>query len=79
MENIELPRPLHATQVDIYTKHTKEWKVTQLQASPGQELRHVLFAHPAKHLELFQVAHVRLLILSKGDALNDRRPFQLQN
>lgn len=27
MENIELTRPLHATQVELYTKDTKEWKV----------------------------------------------------
>lgn len=52
-------------------------KVIQRRASPGQELRHVLLTHPAKHLELLQVAHVRLLILPEGDALNDCRPFQL--
>lgn len=68
---------MHATQATIYTTHTIDVDVIQRRASPGQELRHVLLTHAAKHLELFQVAHVRLLILSKGDALNDGRPFQL--
>lgn len=44
--------------------------------SPGQKLGHVFFAHPTKHFELLQVAHMSLLIFPKGDALNNCWPFQ---
>ncbi len=37
--------------------------------SPGQKLSHVLLTHAPEHLELLQVAHVRLLVLAEGDAL----------
>lgn len=50
-----------------------------LSISPGQKLCHVLFTHPTKHFKLLQVADMSLLILPKGDALNDCRPFQFQN
>lgn len=55
------------------------WTDTSSDVSPGQKLCHVLFTHPTKDLKLLQVADVSLLILPKGDALNNCRPFQFQD